>query len=111
MYDTFVKRGYWEMGYSDKDQPGLAEMRRQMKKNDRIAIKSMLGQGSPNIRIKAIGKIKEVDGEDGRVYVQWISKGMDRIVESKGCYGTIHGPYHSEHTEEYDEWVGKVFRI
>ena len=68
----------------------------------------MLGQGSPNIRIKAIGKIKEVDGEDGRVYVQWISKGMDRIVESKGCYKAIHVPYNSEN---YDEWVGKVFRI
>ncbi len=108
MYDTFVNRGYWEMGYSDKEQPAFAELRQQIKKGDRIAIKSMLGKASSSIRIKAIGKIKEVDGEDGRVYVQWIYKGMNRIVPSKGCYRTIQGPFR---TQEYDEWIGKVFRI
>jgi hypothetical protein len=109
MYETFVRRGYWEMGYSDKEKPNYAGLRRQMKKGDLIAIKSMLGQGAPDIRIKAIGRIKEVDGEDGRVYVQWVYKAIiNRTVPSKGCYGTIHGPFRNR---DYDEWIGKVFRI
>ena len=96
------------MGYSDKQQPAYADQRNKMKEGDRIAIKTMLGQGSPEIRIRAIGVIKEVDGEEGRVYVDWKLKGMKRVVPSKGCYGTIHGPFTVENDSE---WIGKVFRI
>ncbi len=108
MYTTFIDRGYWEMGYDDKQQPNYAERRKGMKKGDRIAIKSMLGQGSPNIRIRAIGRIKEIDDDDGRVYVNWTLRRMNREVPSKGCYGTIHGPFTSKGDSD---WVGKVFRI
>lgn len=107
MFDTFVDRGYWEMGYSDKQKPDLAELRSQMKARDRIAIKAMLGQGSPDIRVRAIGLIKEVDGDDGRVYVRWILKRMNRTVPSKGCYGTLHGPYGKPDAD----WLGQVFRL
>ena len=108
MYGTFIDRGYWEMGYHDKEKPDYASLRLQMRDGDRIAIKAMLGQGSPEIKIRAIGIIKEVDGDDGRVYVEWIIKGMKRKVASKGCYGTIHGPYI---TSDNREWIGYVFRI
>ena len=108
MYNTFVDRGYWEMGYSDKQKPDYAELRAQIQEGDRVAIKTMLGQGSPEIRIRAIGIVKEVDGDDGRVYVDWVRRGMRRKVSSKGCYGTIHGPYLVVNDKE---WLGDVFRI
>lgn len=108
MYDTFIDRGYWEMGYIDKEKPEYAERRAQIQEGDRIAIKAMLGQGSSEIRIRAIGIVKEVDGEDGRVYVAWKRKGMRRKVPSKGCYGTIHGPYSLKNERE---WIGDVFRL
>lgn len=107
-YGTFIDRGYWEMGYYDKDKPEYAELRSQMQEGDRIAIKSMLGKGASEIKIRAIGIIKEVDGDDGRVYVKWMLKGMKRKVPSKGCYGTIHGPYSSV---DDSDWVGQVFRL
>lgn len=107
MFDTFVDRGYWEMGYTDKQKPELAELRSQMQDGDRIAIKAMLGQGSPNIRVRAIGIIKEVDGDDGRVYVRWVLKAVNRTVPSKGCYGTLHGPYGKSDAD----WLGQVFRL
>lgn len=108
LYPTFIDRGYWEMGYHDKDKLDYAELRSKMQEGDRIAIKSMLGQGASNIKIRAIGIIKEVDGDEGRVYVRWILKGLRREVQSKGCYGTIHGPYSGRADSQ---WVGEVFRI
>ena len=108
MFDTFVDRGYWEMGYSEKQKPEYAALRSQIQEGDRIAIKAMLGQGSPDVRVRAIGIVKEVDGDDGRVYVRWVLKGLNREVPSKGCYGTIHGPYT---VNDNSEWLGKMFRI
>jgi len=108
MYGTFIDRGYWEMGYDEKEKPEYAELRAQITEGDRIAIKSMLGQGSSDIKIRAIGIVKEIDGDDGRVYVKWLLRGMRRKVPSKGCYRTIHGPYLVKNDSE---WIGKVFRI
>jgi hypothetical protein len=108
LFDTFMDRGYWEIGYSDKQKPDYAAVRAQMQEGDRIAIKTMLGQGSSNIRIRAIGIIKEVDDDEGRVYVDWLLKTVNREVPSKGCYGTIHGPYR---VKDDLDWLGQVFRI
>jgi hypothetical protein len=106
-YQTFIDRGYWEMGYTDDEKPKYAERRNQMKAGDRIAIKSRLGIGSPKIKIRAIGVIKEID-ENGRVYVDWVVKDLSRKVASKGCYGTIHRPYN---IVDDADWIGRVFRI
>ena len=65
---AFFSRGYWVLGWSDKQQPGMAALRNEMKSGDRIAVKAMRGQGSPTITVRGIGIIKEV-GEDKRVYV------------------------------------------
>jgi hypothetical protein len=81
MYEIFVKRGYWDYGYDpdycnsgnpnhaqyDKEYPGEAALRNQIKAGDRIAIKAMLGQGSKEIRIRAIGIVKENDKLERRL--------------------------------------------
>ena len=67
----------------------------------------MLGPGNSKIRIRVIGIIKDID-EDKTVYVNWILTNIDRLVPSRGCYGTIHGPF----ILRYDrDWINKVFRI
>jgi hypothetical protein len=105
--EAFFKRGYWVLGWSDKDQPGKAAQRQKMKPGDRIAVKSMRGQGASTITIKGLGIIKEV-GEDKRVYVDWFLKNMEREVPSHGCLASIHGPYSVKADQA---WLGQVFRI
>ena len=102
--ETFYRRGYWEMGWEDGDQPNFAKIRDGIKAGDRIAIKSGDGRGANTISILALGIVKEVF--HGRVYVDWVLTGMTRRVESRGCYATIHGPF-----AEDDEWVHRVFCI
>jgi hypothetical protein len=105
-WETFFKRGYWFLGWSDDDQPAQAALRDQMRPGDRIAIKRMLGQGSPNIAIRALGVIKEIDREDKRVYVDWFVKGLEREVPARGAFDAIHGPYTAD-----DPWVKEAFCI
>lgn len=104
--DKFVRRGYWFLGWEDDEQPNQAKLRDQIKPGDRIAIKKMLGQGSVNIEIKALGEVKEIDEDDKRVYISWFVKDMHRKVPSRGAYASIHGPF-----TENDEWVKEVFHI
>ena len=101
---AFYRRGYWEMGWNDADQPSFASKRDLIEPGDRIAVKSRRGQGSPTITIKGLGIVKEVF--EGKVFVDWKVTDLSREVPSKGCYGTIHGPY----TITGDpEWVKTVF--
>ncbi len=100
--DEFFKRGYWEMGWNDDDQPSLASKKKQIKVGDRIAIKSMRGQGQSTITIRAIGIVKDVDTD--RIYINWILTDLNREVDSKGAFSTIHGPYSIN-----DEWTCRVF--
>jgi len=104
--EKFVLRGYWFLGWDDNEQPAQAGLRDQMKPGDRIAIRRMLGRGSPNIAIRALGAVKEIDQDDKRVYVDWFVKGLEREVPSKGAYDSIHGPYTAD-----DLWVKEVFHI
>jgi len=105
--NAFFRRGYWELGWGDNDQPGMASSRDAMKPGDRVAIKSMLGQGSSNILIKALGIIKEV-GDDKRIYIDWKVTDLSREVQSHGCYSSIHGPYS---LESDGDWIRKVFLL
>ncbi|WP_032923096.1 hypothetical protein [Leptospira santarosai] len=106
--DKFLRRGHWFLGYLDEDKPNLAARRDQIKPEDRIAIKKMLGQGSSNVEILALGIVKEIAEEDKKVYVyvDWLVKGLKREVPSKGAYASIHGPFSAE-----DEWTRLVFHI
>lgn len=104
--DVFIRRGYWYLGYKDADQPSQAARRDQIQPGDRIAIKRMLGQGSPNIEIRALGVVTEIDPEDKRVYVRWAVSDLTREVPAKGCFQSIHGPF-----AEDDEWTRRAFQL
>jgi hypothetical protein len=103
-YDVFIRRGYWCLGWDDSEQPAQAARRDQIQPGDRIAIKRMLGRGAPNIEIRALGVVTDVDHEDGRVYVRWVLPGLQRQVSGNGCFQSIHGPFESE-----DEWTRQAF--
>ena len=101
--EMFYRRGYWEMGYKDTDKPRYASRRNEIKTGDRIAVKTRDGKAAKTICIKAIGIVKDID--KGRVYIDWIIKGLkDRHVPLKGCVGTIYGPFSSN-----DTWTWQVF--
>jgi len=102
----FIRRGYWVLGWSDSDAPDQAQRRNQVRAGDRIAIKRMMGKGSAEIRITALGVVTEVDDDDKRVYVNWIASDLDRVVDSRGCFKSIHGPFDAE-----DPWTKEVFRL
>lgn len=104
--EKFIRRGYWFLGWSDEEQPSQAKLRDQIRPDDRIAIKKMLGKGSPNIQIRALGIVREIDEEDNRVYIDWLVRGLEREVPGHGAFASIHGPF-----REDDEWVKEVFRL
>lgn len=104
--DAFYRRGYWQLGWDDSQQPDMAQARDAIRPGDRIAIKAMRGQGATTITIKALGIVKEV-GEDKRVYIDWKITDLNREVPSKGCFASIHGPYTP--TGVYGSWVQEVF--
>src|SRR5206468_2150516 len=63
-----------DIDFSDgqiKNSPGKPRYSIRFQPGDRIAIKRMLGQGSPKIEVRALGTVKEVDTEDKRVYIHW----------------------------------------
>ncbi len=100
----FLRRGYWVLGWSEADAPDQAQRRDQIRAGDRIAIKRMMGQGSTQIRITALGVVTEVDEDDKRVYVNWLAGDLDRSVDSRGCFKSIHGPFPGD-----DSWTREVF--
>lgn len=63
--DAFFRRGYWEIGYSDEQQPRFAAMRDEMRSGDRVAVKAMRGRGAQTITVKALGIVKEVHDKQG----------------------------------------------
>jgi hypothetical protein len=105
--ESFFRRGYWELGWDDNDQPNMAKLRDSISVGDRIAIKSMRGKGSDSITIKGLGIVKEV--ADKRVYIRWLIKSMSRKVFAKGCFAAIHGPYLCSGKDA--DWVRVVFCI
>ena len=105
-YSDFIESGRWETGSDKKTRDCLPRLE-QMRKGDRIAIKKMLGQGSPQIQIRAIGIIKSIDTHRGIVYVDWIRKGMKRKVDSSNAFSTLHGPYLN--TGKHADWINQIF--
>lgn len=103
---VFLRRGYWFLGWKTATQPAQEGLRDQIQVGDRIAVKKMLGQGSTEIEIRALGIVTEVDPEDKRVYVRWVSTGLERQVESRGCFQSIHGPFDPD-----DIWTKTVFQL
>ena len=105
----FVRRGYWYCWDPKENQeiPKAVDERFPLiKEGDRIAVKRMLGRGSRNIEIKAIGVVSEVDHNEWRVYVRWVVPYLSRLVPMNGCAGTIHGPFSAE-----DICIKQVFQV
>ncbi|WP_061301681.1 hypothetical protein [Janthinobacterium agaricidamnosum] len=113
----FLTRGYWycwdvKTTVPDGNAQGNAiavqqDRFRGIRPGDRIAVKKMLGQGSSEMSILAIGIVKVVDVEEWRVYVDWMPIGpMARKVPLRGCTASVHGPFESS-----DLWVHQVFHI
>jgi len=111
----FIERGYWycwdandfsnkklTVGNSIKVQQ---DRFRSVSQGDRIAVKRLLGQGSSDMSILAIGVVKAVDTVEWRIYVNWVLPEIkDRKVPLKGCTASIHGPFQND-----DPWVQQVF--
>lgn len=105
--DSFLRRGYWELGWKEPDAPEAQITRRdQIQAGDRIAVKKMLGRGSSEIEIRALGIVREVAPDDKRVYVDWVVTRMNRRVHAHGCLASIHGPFPAA-----DAWTREVFQI
>jgi hypothetical protein len=104
--ETFVRRGYWFLGYTEEEQQAQNQRRDQIRVGDRIAIKRMLGQGASDIEIRALGVVTEIDPDDNRVYVRWAISNLGRTVPSRGCFASIHGPFAAD-----DEWTRLVFQL
>jgi hypothetical protein len=103
-YEEFIREGYWLLGWDEHEQPSMAARRDGIRPGDRIAIKKI--SAPPNIEIRAIGIVSRIDPEDQRVHIRWVETDLHHRVYSKGCYQSIHGPYHSS-----DAWTREVFRL
>ena len=98
----FYSLGKWEMGYEEAEVPKYDKKIAQIKAGDRLAVKHMNGKGQKDITIVAIGIVKGI--EERVVYVDWIVKDLNRKVPSRGCFGTLHGPYTYKNA-----WTRQVF--
>jgi hypothetical protein len=106
----FIEHGFWTLGWTEhrteQDAPDQVQRRDQIQVGDRIAIKQMLGKGATEIKITALGIVTAIDPHDKRIYVRWAVWDIDRVVESRGFFKSIHGPL-----AEVDPWVKEVFRL
>ena len=104
----FLKGGFWYLGWEPEAHPEQTKRRDSIKEGDGIAVKRMLGQGSKEIEIRALGVVKYVDKDDlhRRVYVNWVASGLKREVPARGAFASIHGPFDPE-----DEWTREVFLL
>lgn len=100
--EIFYRRGCWEMGYDDDEKPILTNRRNQIKIGDRIALKSMDGQGATTITIKAIGIVKDIDNQ--KIFIDWKLTDLNRTIPSHGAFATIHGPYPNS-----ESWIHEAF--
>jgi hypothetical protein len=119
MYDEFIEKGYWKMGYDDEDIPFFTQRRDSIKRGDYIAIKKMTG-GRPSANektkqltmvIRSAGKV--INNEDGIVYIQWLWY-PNLTVPLRNCTGTIHGPYTLQKEREWlssshNKWLTSIF--
>ena len=109
-YKRFVEGGFWMLGWEKDDQPYQYELASQIKRGDRIAIKKRNGRGASDITVMAIGTVREVVLDNARIFctVDWCEGINERIVESKGCFASIHGPFTMD---DNADWLHKVFVI
>ncbi|WP_313057766.1 hypothetical protein [Stutzerimonas nitrititolerans] len=96
--DTFIKRGYWYCWDPHKARDNeipeqTIALFKQIQRGDRLAVKKMLGRGSPSMEVRALGIVTDIDQDEWRIYVDWLVPNMSRLVPIRGCMGSIHGPF------------------
>jgi hypothetical protein len=107
-YDSFVSNGDWFFDWPKGKSPTQEKRLGKIETGDRIAIKRRLGAADKDIQIRATGIVTGIDKADKRhVLVNWTAKGLNRMVRSKGCMATIHGPYLVD--GKHGAWLKKVF--
>ena len=117
--DEFQLRGYWycwdkniahnaSTGHRGNSFENQQERFLKIRAGDRIAAKKVLSIPNQQMEVRAIGIVKDVDINEWRVYVNWISVievgNIGRIVDLKGCTASLHGPYSSS-----DPWIQEIF--
>lgn len=110
MLDKFIKGGYWYCWdpHENNEIPnGIKNNFLKIKSDDRIAVKKMLGRGSPEMEVRAIGIVKNIDQEKWRVHVDWLLSDIGRNVPICGCMKALNGPY----SPDVDKWISTVFYI
>lgn len=102
----FVKNSMWVMGWEKGDQ---AEKLTGMRIGDRIAIKRMRGQGQEGINILHVGIITGISNDSNIIIcsVNWVATDLNRVVASKGNFGTVRRPYKLETQDK--EWLQEIF--
>lgn len=114
----FIKRSYWYCWDANKfetQEMGVGNSIKNQQERfglimpgDRIAVKRLLGQGSSEMAILAIGMVKDVDFTEWRIYVDWILSEINgRKVPLKGCTASIHGPFMKN--SENELWINQIF--
>ena len=89
MSDDFITKGFW---FGDRED--VQDTINQIAASDRIAIKSMLGQGATQVAIKAIGLVTYPRSFNATpfkfFYVNWLDlRSEDRKVPFHGFGSTI----------------------
>ncbi len=99
---SFIEKGIWMLGWEDGKQ---AERASEIQPGDRIAIKRLKGQGQIGIRILHLGIVRGVILETNKVIctVNWVATNLNRDIESRGCFGSVHGPF------EHNSWIQEMF--
>ena len=130
--EVFLKRGYWYCWDLNKEDVNPDEFKggnsisRQLssfsciKVDDRIAVKRLCGKGAKDMRILALGIVKDICHKEHRIYVDWIAvtdsidtnlpKFKEKKVDLGGCISSIHGPYSLE-SENDKIWLQQIFCI
>ena len=105
MSGDFIRRGFW---FGDRED--VQTTINQIAEGDRIAIKSMLGQGSTQVAIKAIGLVTQAqtvsDTPFKFFYVDWLDlRKEDRKIPFSGLGNTIR------QIDGLSELAGQIFRL
>jgi len=89
----FIRKGIWELGYDQGDQPVYDERMNEGRYGDVVVVKKMNGAGSDQMTILAIGLLTlNTTTANGRPMwvVDWVLTNMSRPAKLHGCVGSIY---------------------
>jgi len=109
----FIENKIWVLGYKENESKHQYQKAQKIKKNDRIAIKRMMGKGASEIKILHVGIVEGVVDYGNLVIcvVNWLVTNKNISVESRGCFASIHGPYKMNEDEENKNWLNSIFSL